>query len=108
LPESDRRKCLALTSGHQCKFPRKVIGVAHSTPSTRFFGARGHGASAFAHPTLAGARRSDGAILPPLGSLPSPPYEEAEVVLPPSRLLKNVFAVIDRADTLYCRVDCSR
>jgi hypothetical protein len=41
-------------------------------------------------------------------SLPSPPYEEAEVVLPPSRLLKNVFAVIDRADTLYCRVDCSR
>src|SRR5215469_11081421 len=47
-------------------FPGKVIGVAHSTHSIRFFGARGHGASAFAHPTLASARRSDGAILLPL------------------------------------------
>src|SRR5215831_6721776 len=47
-------------------FPGKVIGVAHSTHSIRFFGARGHGAIAFAHPTLASARRSDVAILLPL------------------------------------------
>ena len=91
-----------------------------------FFGARGHGASAFAHPTLAGARRSDGAILLPFakrrikaalsnpkacraaaieiarGAMPSPPSRGSDGILPPSRLSKNVFAVIDRADTLYC------
>jgi hypothetical protein len=38
-----------------------------------FFGARGHGASAFAHPTLAGARRSDGAIFLPLAKGASQP-----------------------------------
>jgi hypothetical protein len=33
--------------------------------------------------------------------------EDAEALCRPSRLSKNVFAVIDRADTLYCRVTCT-
>src|SRR5262249_24862509 len=100
-------------------FPGKVIGVAHSTHSIRFFGARGHGASAFPHPTLATARRSDGAILLPLAkwahhsprffhsqSRPRTGHREHALPSPPARgsagcsaalpAPKNVFAVNGR------------
>jgi hypothetical protein len=55
-----------------------------------------------AHRRRAPRPRYAAAIVITRRSMPSPPSRGSGGVLPPSRVSKNVFAVNDRADTLYC------